>query len=415
MSKPIIEVENLGKRYRLGRVGARSLRDELENGWRRLRGGLPQEDARDFWALRGVSFSVNEGEVLGIIGRNGSGKSTLLKLLSRITEPTTGRAILRGRVASLLEVGTGFHPELSGRENIFLNGAIMGMTRTEVQRKFDEIIDFAGVEQFLDTPVKRYSSGMRVRLGFAVAAHLEPEILIVDEVLAVGDAEFQRKCLGKMQDVATEGRTVLFVSHQMPMIQHLCPRALMLSRGKAMLDGEAADVIHEYLSENSIDEAASCVDLTSPPRERSHYRGLLRLEIRDSAGLPAARMIMGRAFHAKVHFELAENARDLGVGIGVEDEFGQRVISFSNYLANPTQTVDGARGHACIEVPELRLVPGRYWLTVSLVSGRNQYLDRCSRCCCFFVDPDDVFGTGHVPASGQGVTYAPMAVSIELT
>src|SRR6187455_1332247 len=247
MSNTIISVENLSKRYLVGHQSANreyytSLRDvigrEIHNFIRKasdfVRGKqiIQGDEVEEFWALKDVSFEVKQGEVVGIIGRNGAGKSTLLKILSRITEPSSGRVTLRGRVASLLEVGTGFHPELTGRENIFLNGAILGMSQNEIRKKFDEIVAFAEVERFLDTPVKRYSSGMYVRLAFAVAAHIEPEILVVDEVLAVGDAEFQRKCLGKMKDVATGGRTVLFVSHNMSAVQLLCTRAIYLRAGR---------------------------------------------------------------------------------------------------------------------------------------------------------------------------------------
>ncbi len=247
MSRPIIAVENLSKCYHLGTIGATSLRDTFARTWESLRGRAPAVHAQEFWALRDVSFSVQPGEVVGIIGRNGAGKSTLLKILSRITEPTSGRARLRGRTASLLEVGTGFHPELTGRENVFLNGAILGMSRAEVSRKFDEIVAFSEVEQFIDTPVKRYSSGMYVRLAFAVAAHLEPEILIVDEVLAVGDSQFQAKCVGKMRQVSGEdGRTVLFVSHNMLTVQSLCTRAILFKAGRILLDGAVGDVLAHY-------------------------------------------------------------------------------------------------------------------------------------------------------------------------
>src|ERR1035437_9045908 len=251
MSSPIISVEHLSKKYRITHQGQRqqyeTLRDVLaaksKNMLARLKPGKTGDSnglstrstKEDFWALKDVSFEVQPGEVLGIIGRNGAGKSTLLKILSRITDPTEGRVTIRGRVASLLEVGTGFHQELTGRENVFLNGAILGMSHAEIKRKFDEIVDFAGVEKFLDTPVKRYSSGMYVRLAFAVAAHLEPEILIVDEVLAVGDTEFQKKCLGKMRDVATGGRTVLFVSHNMAAVSKLCSLCLLLHGGRTIL------------------------------------------------------------------------------------------------------------------------------------------------------------------------------------
>lgn len=245
----------MGKSYRLRHERYVALRDVIADRFRSMgrrllgRGSVPggDDEEEDFWALREVGFEVKRGEVLGIIGRNGAGKSTLLKILSRITEPTEGRVRINGRVASLLEVGTGFHPELTGRENIFLNGAILGMTRAEIRRKFDEIVAFAETEKFLDTPVKRYSSGMYVRLAFAVAAHLEPEILIVDEVLAVGDAEFQRKCLGKLRDVSQGGRTVLFVSHNMAAVQALCGRGVVLNHGRAIFDGRASEAVRHYL------------------------------------------------------------------------------------------------------------------------------------------------------------------------
>ncbi|HEY0866261.1 MAG TPA: ABC transporter ATP-binding protein, partial [Fimbriimonas sp.] len=248
MARPIIEIEGVGKRYRIGGPAEPylSLRDEIAKKLSPAR-RRAEAEKQDFWALKDVSFSVNQGEAVGIIGRNGAGKSTLLKILSQITPPTTGKITMRGRVGSLLEVGTGFHPELSGRENIYLNGAILGMTRREIARKFDEIVAFAEVERFLDTPVKRYSSGMYVRLAFAVAAHLEPEILIVDEVLAVGDAQFQQKCLGKMQDVSrNEGRTVLFVSHNMAAVRTLCARGVVLQQGLLTAESDIAGAISQY-------------------------------------------------------------------------------------------------------------------------------------------------------------------------
>jgi lipopolysaccharide transport system ATP-binding protein len=250
MPEPVISVRQLGKCYHLGATLAHNtLRDQIAAGFGRLIGARKQveDDAETFWALRDVSFDVAAGEVVGIIGRNGAGKSTLLKILSQITEPTLGEVRVRGRLASLLEVGTGFHPELSGRENVFLNGAILGMTKSEIVRKFDEIVSFAGVEKFLDTPVKRYSSGMYVRLAFAVAAYLDPEILVVDEVLAVGDASFQRKCLDKMQSVSKQGRTVLFVSHNLPAVTRLCSRAILLDAGRILEDGPSHQVATRYL------------------------------------------------------------------------------------------------------------------------------------------------------------------------
>jgi lipopolysaccharide transport system ATP-binding protein len=289
-NQTVISVENIGKTYRISHQVERqryvALRDVLAE---RLKGFLrPRSDApaispatEDFWALKGVSFEVKQGEIVGIIGRNGAGKSTLLKILSRITEPTEGRVRIKGRVASLLEVGTGFHPELTGRENIFLNGSILGMSRAEIKAKFDEIVAFAEVERFLDTPVKHYSSGMYVRLAFAVAANLEPEILIVDEVLAVGDAEFQKKCLGKMQEVTQGGRTVLFVSHNMSAVQSLCHRGILLKQGMLVFQGSAENAIGRYLDSAAVStdkfedrHLSSCLSLTrmeaSPPAVRCH-------------------------------------------------------------------------------------------------------------------------------------------------
>jgi lipopolysaccharide transport system ATP-binding protein len=263
VSDTVIQVENLSKKYIIGhqqegRYRYTTLRDSLTGGVKSIRAkflnparrSTPNPAREEFWALNDVSFEIKQGDRVGIIGRNGAGKSTLLKILSRITEPTQGRISIKGRVASLLEVGTGFHPELTGRENIYLNGAILGMSKVEIKRKFDEIVDFAEIERFLDTPVKRYSSGMYVRLAFAVAAHLEPEILIVDEVLAVGDAQFQKKCLGKMQNVASEGRTVIFVSHQMAAISNLCSSCMLLQNGKLIFHGRTNDAVERYLDSN---------------------------------------------------------------------------------------------------------------------------------------------------------------------
>ncbi len=275
MSAPAIVVDGLAKRYKIGRLlpPARTwrgaLRQAVQAHLRRLALLSERGEADEFiWALDHVSFEVQPGEVVGIIGRNGAGKSTLLKVLSRVVWPTAGRAFIRGRVGSLLEVGTGFHAELTGRENIYLNGAVLGMTRAEIRRKFDEIVAFAEIERFLDTPVKRYSSGMYVRLAFAVAAHLEPEILIVDEVLAVGDAQFQRKCLGKMGAVSRQGRTILFVSHNMTAVRNLCPRALCLRGGRIVADGPAPAVVQAYLAENADAVSAPDADLTNWPTRK---------------------------------------------------------------------------------------------------------------------------------------------------
>ena len=334
MSDPVIRVTNLGKKYQLGRksqetalFGHPSLRETLTQGVQRLfdRRGGGRRSGEEFWALRDISFEVGQGEVIGIIGRNGAGKSTLLKILSRITEPTTGKVHIRGRVASLLEVGTGFHQELTGRENIYLNGAILGMGRGEIARKLEQIIDFAEIEKFLDTPVKRYSSGMYVRLAFAIAAHLEPEILVVDEVLAVGDAEFQKKCLGKMNDVSQrEGRTVIFVSHQMMAVERLCSRALLIEQGTLRMESrDVGSVIRSYLSGGQKDNGLSA---------RSEWRnadGKLdnpwfqphRLFLADGDGAPLSMPVGNDAeiwLHIEADFKTLDAALTIGYSIYVE-------------------------------------------------------------------------------------------------
>ena len=331
MSNTLIAVENLSKRYLIGRHSAQrehhaTLRDviarEAGNFVRKafdvVRGRqIVQGDAiEEFWALKDVSFEVKQGEVFGIIGSNGAGKSTLLRILSRITEPTEGRAVLRGRVTSLLEVGTGFHPELTGRENIFLNGAILGMTRSEINKTFDEIVAFAGVEQFIDTPVKRYSSGMYVRLAFAVAAHLEPEILIVDEVLAVGDAEFQKKCLGKMNEIALQGkRTVLIVSHNMDVINRLCSHAILLNQGSIISFGDAASVVEFYLSKQNQPLTTSWVRSNSRPAPNRAC--LIAIDIVDENGSPESTFFFGQGFRIKIRLR-NQTGSPLTCFVGVE-------------------------------------------------------------------------------------------------
>ena len=322
-----ISVENLSKVYRLGMIGANTLREDLSRSWARLRGkpdpwtrrgDSPHErrSGGDFWALDDLSFEVKRGEALGIIGRNGAGKSTLLKLLSRITAPSSGEIKIKGRVASLLEVGTGFHPDLTGRENIFLNGAILGMSRAEIRGKFEEIVDFSGVEEFIDTPVKRYSSGMYVRLAFAVAAQLDSDILILDEVLAVGDAQFQRKCLGKMEQSARQGRTVLFVSHNMIAVQSLCNRALFLEDGRNKAIGPVGEVVSQYLARGAAqgDAAKSWPDLNSAPGNEAARimavrvgpavearDGLIRMETPVAIEVEYHRLLPDKVFHVTFH------------------------------------------------------------------------------------------------------------------
>jgi len=297
MADVVIKIENVGKQYHLGEVGTGTISNDLNRWWYKVRGKedpyLKVGETNDrtkkgiseiVWALKNINFEVKQGEVLGIIGRNGAGKSTLLKILSRVTKPTIGEIKVKGRIASLLEVGTGFHPELTGRENIFLNGAILGMTKHEIKRKFDEIVDFSGVERYIDTPVKRYSSGMYVRLAFAVAAHLEPEILIVDEVLAVGDAEFQKKCLGKMKDVSGQGRTVLFVSHNMTAVKTLCDRGVVLSNGTLSFNGTSDDAITEYFKLNKSSELITSKVYSEEEAPKGDYVKLLEYALKNQNG-----------------------------------------------------------------------------------------------------------------------------------
>ncbi len=289
MSNTVIEFNNVGKQYILGTIGTGTLSQDLNRWWARVRGKedpflkigdtndrTQKGDSRFVWALRDINFKVEQGDVVGIVGKNGAGKSTLLKILSRVTSPTTGNIKIKGRIASLLEVGTGFHPEMTGRENIFMNGSIMGMTKTEIKRKFDEIIDFAGVAKYVDTPVKRYSSGMMVRLGFAIAAHLEPEILVVDEVLAVGDAEFQKKAIGKMQDVSKgEGRTVLFVSHNMSAVKSLCKKGIVLENGQLAFQGNIDDSLHYYLHSGAQNEGGRIIDAIKQHKPTLHFKRIM--------------------------------------------------------------------------------------------------------------------------------------------
>ena len=370
----VLSVENLGKSYRVGHRSSEryvALRDVIAQGARNvvrksgdlLRGRpvVEGDEVEEFWALRNVSFDVKQGGAVGIIGRNGAGKSTLLKILSRITEPTEGRARIRGRVASLLEVGTGFHPELTGRENIYLNGAILSMKRGEIRRKFDEIVAFAEVEQFLDTPVKRYSSGMYVRLAFAVAAHLEPEILVVDEVLAVGDAAFQKKCLGKMSDVTQGGRTVLFVSHNLGAVNALCGQCLLLERGRLVDYGPSDAVTRRYLGHAGQSPASVAF-------EPQGVASLLSVGMQDSAGTPGSVFDIRHPVWVRLEFRLAQRIAGLQVAIAVFDTKGERIFYHSNAYADPPRILDDTGTHTIYaRLPEMFLVPGCYSLNAALL------------------------------------------------
>jgi len=415
-----IKVEHLSKCYRIGQyVGSgaqyKTLRESLTNAvsapLRRLKSiskfeirnsksDTPQSD-RFIWALKDVSFEVERGEVVGIIGRNGAGKSTLLKVLTRITEPTEGRAELNGRVGSLLEVGTGFHPELTGRENVYLSGNILGMSKKEIDKKFDEIVDFSGIEKFIDTPVKRYSSGMRVRLGFAVAAHLEPEILLIDEVLAVGDAAFQKKCLGKMGDVAREGRTVLFVSHNMAAIENLCQHGMVLDQGRIRYIGSQTEAVAQYLKSSSGD--------TPSLRGREERKGsgelrVIAIEIRDSQGRQLDTVRSGQDVDIYLHYELMSELGSCDVvGIGVKTKLGVPVFLHHNRLTRDEFGVLPRRGAFVCRLKKVPLPASTYQLGYSVMKdGGRSYIDSVEDACSITVVEGDYYGTGEVPPASHG-------------
>jgi lipopolysaccharide transport system ATP-binding protein len=412
MSKSALVVENLSKKYLVGHkrghpkqrdttlreVIAREARSFARNASDVLRGRprIKSDRFEEFWALKNINFEIRQGEVVGIIGRNGAGKSTLLKILSRITESTEGRVKLRGRVASLLEVGTGFHQELTGRENIFLNGAILGMTQREIKRKFDEIVAFAEVERFLDTPVKRYSSGMYVRLAFAVAAHLEPEILIVDEVLAVGDAAFQKKCLGKMEGVATEGRTVLFVSHNMAALQNLCPRAIVLDQGCIVQDGTATDGVTFYLQQLH----DTVQDKTLAERKDRKGNGAIRLtsfHIEDHL----KNIISATQSGADVVFVLGycgaqkHKLNKVDVGISLHTEIGQTLsVMYSSYVNQIFDAVPSS-GTFRLLIKKLPLAAGRYRVGARVLVGGDEADWPQDGVAFIEVGTGDYYGTGN--------------------
>jgi lipopolysaccharide transport system ATP-binding protein len=410
MSNVVIRAEGLSKYYSLGTIGARTLREDTQRWWAKLRGrpdpcetlsshGGPSNE--DVWALRDVSFQVKQGEVLGIVGRNGAGKSTLLKILSRTTAPTDGRLLIRGRIGSLLEVGTGFHPELTGRENIYLSGAILGMKKAEIGRKIDEIIDFSGVERFVDTPVKRYSSGMYVRLGFAVAAHLEPEILVIDEVLAVGDADFQRKCLSKISQVSSEGRTVLFVSHNLVAVESLCTHGLLLSGGTKLFDGSIDDTLQQYYG---IREELSRVSLSK--RLDRQGNGQLRFEncffSTDGVNqVSTLRCGEPAYFHLKYH--AISDVSPLLLGFNVYDRDGYILLNFNNVDVNSFSKIFSGAGVLVCEIPAFPLRAGHYHGNVFCGQGKN-ILDWVQGAFSIDVVDTDFHGTGRLTDQGKFIT-----------
>ncbi len=381
----ILKAENISKQYRLGQVGTGTLSHDLNRWWHQIRGKedpyLKIGDANDrstkgesdyVWALQDINFEVERGEVLGIIGKNGAGKSTLLKILSKVTAPTTGNIKFKGRVASLLEVGTGFNPELTGKENIYLNGAILGMTKKEIASKLDEIIDFSGCERYIDTPVKRYSSGMYVRLAFAVAAFLEPEILIVDEVLAVGDAEFQKKAIGKMQDISKQGgRTVLFVSHNMAVIQRLCANSVLLHNGKFVMKGKTEEVIQYYLNQSELNDSEYVFN-SKLPNEKIAYATKLCIE--DIYGNLMNEIPIGKSWQVKIYFTVNQTTKNLVIALGLTDK-----------LDTPLRTTwslpndfDAGEYSATFIEDKIKFNQGQYKLIIGISRGSEviEYIDK---------------------------------------
>jgi lipopolysaccharide transport system ATP-binding protein len=411
--EPVIEIRNLSKQYQLGESAGMygSFREvlvhALRNPFRALRHSQNGNSHRnhEFWALRDISFDVHQGDTVGIIGANGAGKSTLLKIISRITHPSSGEAIVRGRMSSLLEVGTGFHPELTGRENVFLNGAILGMRKSEIAAKFDQIASFAGIDEFLDTPVKRYSSGMYVRLAFSVAAHLDPEVLIVDEVLAVGDVAFQKKCLGRMAEVSKSNRTVLFVSHNMAAIEGLCNRVVVLKHGEIGFIGEPREGVRYYLENVSSAGSQICtgvVDLENASGRPSKYHPQLkRLELYTEGDQPViGELPVGAPLKAVIQLSLEQPCTSFDAELAFETPGGQRVCT-AHSAYEPTRAHEqsvGPQVFTC-EIPKLPLVPGDYKISVGLAM-MNTEADWVEDATRLTVIKSDYYGTGIVPTRG---------------
>lgn len=403
-----IQVQSLSKSYRIGSIQHDlSLREQIEQFVKSpFRGG--NEEDNTIWALRDVSFEADQGEVIGIIGRNGAGKSTLLKVLSKITYPTSGNVLVNGRIASLLEVGTGFHDELTGRENVYLNGSILGMKKREVERQFDAIVEFSGVEQFIDTPIKRYSSGMRLRLGFAVAAHLDPDVLVVDEVLAVGDASFQKKCISAMEGLQKGGRTVLFVSHNLAAVENLCSRGIWIDGGKIRMDSGVKDVLTAYMS-SFVGERDAGTDFTqSEGRLGSGEIRYTRLEYLTPEGAPQAIIRSGDKFTMRFHFQAHKAIRGPSFGFRMYSDMGTLITESGHWMHGLTITkVDPGNGYVDVNIESLNLIPGRYSLSLWLTAqgGRPVY-DGDVR-ATMEVEVSDVFKSGRMLEGKFGLVYFP--------
>jgi lipopolysaccharide transport system ATP-binding protein len=406
MSQPVISARGICKSYRLGASNHQDmLRDRIANGARAVRDLLTGKSKNSskgetLWALNDISFDIDQGSVVGVIGRNGAGKSTLLKILSRITEPTSGEIRVRGRLSSLLEVGTGFHPELTGRENIFLNGAILGMKQSEVRRKLDNIVAFAEVDKFLDTPIKRYSSGMYVRLAFAVAAHLEPDILVLDEVLAVGDAQFQSKCLGKMGEVAREGRTVIFVSHSMPAVSALCKTGLFLERGVLKLDGPIDKIVTAYMGASA---SLNHREFNTTNRTGSGLVRVTDMELSSDHGPNTA--ACGSGMTIRLKYEAEKDGLPIQFTLAVFDSFNARVLYIDSAAVKELPKTYPRKGELTLHFgPEFSLYPGRYTLNVG-ARVHGEQADFVREALIFTVQEGDFFGSGKLPLGKSIVLY----------
>jgi lipopolysaccharide transport system ATP-binding protein len=406
MSQIVLKAENISKQYRLGQLGTGTISHDLNRFIAKIRGKedpyLKVGDTNDrtiigssdyVWSLKDINFQLSEGEVLGVIGKNGAGKSTLLKILSQVTTPTIGQVKVKGRIAALLEVGTGFHPELTGRENIFLNGAILGMTKIEIKSKLDEIIEFSGVAKYIDTPVKRYSSGMMVRLAFAVAAYLEPEILIVDEVLAVGDKEFQDKCIGKMKDVSSQGRTVIFVSHNMGAVKMLCDRAILLEQGKCVSDGLTTDVINTYFEKDDEQLKNNIVPRTFKRLYNNGQGFIDYVTITDTTRNPKNSFFFKEPFSLLINFELLTDVNDLLFSISILNNEMEK-ISYYEYPESSSESLTLKKGSYQLFFKfEDKFLPGKYHVRPCIFKFNGDAVDYIERVALFEVKSDSVDGS----------------------
>jgi lipopolysaccharide transport system ATP-binding protein len=384
LPKPVIEVENLKKKYIIGMNNTLDLRSFINNIF-----SNKKDKNQSIWALDGISFNVEKGEILGLIGPNGSGKSTLLKILSKITYPTSGKARIRGKVSSLLEVGTGFHPELTGRENIYLNGSLLGMQRNEIKKKFDEIVDFSGVEFFLDTPVKHYSSGMYIRLAFSIAAHLEPEVLLVDEVLSVGDLYFKQKSLDKMNEVSSMGRTILFVSHDLDAIQKICKKGILLKEGKINFEGKINDVINTYKNRSPIENP-----FKSDKKQINRKISLDNFDLFDSLGNKTNNVSSGDRVRLSIGISSELFVKNIRIRLAILNTFGEIVFELNNYLSGDRIDLQKGSNKITCEIEKLPLNKGKYIIDFWFISENNYHI---AKACFFTVDSSIYYKTGNLP------------------